>query len=497
MLSLESLNYVALSHKACHHCRMPLRGDARERAKTDRNDAELRVHVVPDSQYPLHVVRRDGVPEMPMTVFANELRRELAAGSAYNYVREVVQFANWAMRDHVAATQGWSLYGEPREIRNLLQEYLSNVGQCRVTRRPDTLGIRVAYVNGVDGTRMNVRLLLAALKRFYEILSDACLYSFPNPLVHADARRAITEFRRQGRVAVEAFAGRPPMPPASGVDPPEDVRLSENYFRLVRREWQPRAIDDPEFPGHVYAAGARHGWALREFCVARALLESGARISEIFDLTAADWSFSGFGNQLSARSKGSFGERVKTLVVSNPTAKLFRRYFDQHRRERGKPHLTISDLNRMQRKEPEQLSRIRIFLTQRGTAMTPGLFRDHYWRPALRAAGLDADPHTCRHWFVTNAMRHIEQAAANEAELARRKEELIQYMAWRSGERTLKAYEHLERGRSFAMRLQVIHREMRRRERRSAAQPTDQAATMAISVGQQDLLFLLGQDDDD
>jgi hypothetical protein len=265
----------------------------------------------------------------------------------------------------------------------------------------------------------------------------------------------------------------------------------------VRREWQPQTIDDPEFPGHVYAAGARHGWALREFCVTRALLESGARISEVLDLTAADWSFSGFTNQFSARSKGSFGERVKTLVVSNPTAKLFRRYFDQHRRERGNHHLTVSALGQMQRKEPEQLSCIRIFLTQRGTAMTPGLFRDHYWRPALRAAGLDADPHTCRHWFVTNAMRHIEEAATNEGDLARRKEELIQYMAWRSGERTLKAYEHLERGRSFAMRLQVIHREMRRRERRSAALPTDQAAMMAKSGSQRDLLYLLGQDDDD
>ena len=65
-------------------------------------------------------------------------------------------------------------------------------------------------------------------------------------------------------------------------------------------------------------------------------------------------------------------------------------------------------------------------------------------------------------------MRHIEQAATGEADMARHKQELIQYMAWRSGERTLKAYEHLERGRSFAMRLQAIHREMRRREQRTA-----------------------------
>jgi hypothetical protein len=307
-------------------------------------------------------------------------------------VREVVLFANWALGDCVVAAQGWRLYGEPREIRNLVQEYLTKVGECRVTRRPDTLGIRVAYVNAADGKRINVRLLLAALKRLYEVLADSDLYAFPNPLVHAEAKRAIAEFRRRSRMAMLASAGRPTMPDASGIDPPEDIRLSENYFRLVRRERQPRSIDDPEFPSRVYAAGEQFGWALREVCVARALLESGARISEVFDLTAADWAVSSFGNHFSARSKGSFGQRVKTLAISSPTAKLFRRYFDQSRRSPAEEPITVSALGRIQKRDADQLSRIRIFLTQRGTPMTASLFRDHYWRPALRAAGIEADP---------------------------------------------------------------------------------------------------------
>lgn len=464
----------------------------------DVSASVLRVKAAPESRFPLQVLRADGMPELPLTVFADELRRVLSPGSAYAYVREVVLFANWAQKDAIAAAQGWRLYGEPREVRNLAEEYLTTVGECRVTRRPDTLGIRVAYVNAVDGKRINVRLLLAALKRLYQILADAGLYPFSNPLVHADATRAITEFRRGSRAAMQALVGRPAMPPSSGIDPPEDIRLSENYFRLVRREWQPRSIDDPEFPSRVYAAGERYGWKLREVCVARTLLESGARISEVFDLTAADWSVSSFGNHFSARSKGSFGERVKTLVISNPTAKLFRRYFDQDRRCPAKQSLTVSALGRIQKQNPEQLLRIRIFLSQRGTPMTAGLFRDHYWRPALRAAGLDADPHTCRHWFVTNAMRHMEEAVINEADLARRKQELIQYMAWRSGERTLKAYEHVERGRSFAGRLQAIHREMRKREQRTVKQL---AAGVGIAIaapnGDRDLDFLLGEVDDD
>ena len=98
---------------------------------------------------------------MPLTLYADELRRALSPGSVYAYVREVVLFANWALQDCVAAAQGWRLYGEPREVRNLVQEYLTKVGECRITRRPDTLGIRAAYVNAADGKRINVRLLLA------------------------------------------------------------------------------------------------------------------------------------------------------------------------------------------------------------------------------------------------------------------------------------------------------------------------------------------------
>lgn len=37
-------------------------------------------------------------------------------------------------------------------------------------------------------------------------------------------------------------------------------------------------------------------------------------------------------------------------------------------------------------------------------------------------------------------------------------------MAWRSGEQTLRAYEHLERSDSFQCRLRAIHQTMRRRD---------------------------------
>ncbi len=134
--------------------------------------------------------------------------------------------------------------------------------------------------------------------------------------------------------------------------------------------------------------------------------------------------------------------------------------------------------------------------------MDASLFRDHYWKPALKAAGIYASPHIARHWFVTNALRNIEGDASDEGDLSRRKQELIQYMSWRSGERTMKAYEHLERGASFGRRLKTIHESMRRREREAGRQlPSLPAMTRQIGPVDTlpvagDLAFLLGEDDD-
>ena len=132
--------------------------------------------------------------------------------------------------------------------------------------------------------------------------------------------------------------------------------------------------------------------------------------------------------------------------------------------------------------------------------MTAKLFRDYHWSLALRSAGIDADPHLTRHWFVTNALRHIEKEAKDEAELKRKKQELIEYMKWRTGERTLQVYEHLQREERFLKKLAVIHREMSKREAAFARKqglwsPQDPHGNGPRAAMSADLAFLLGEDD--
>jgi len=435
----------------------------------------LKLLSTPSSVYRYQVVRSDGLPDVELTLFADDQMKALSPSSVPLYVREIISFINWSACDPIVAGNGWTVFGTPFEVRNVVRQYLTVAARCRVAVRPDMVGLKATYVNETSASRINVRVLLTALKRFYDHLILRQVYCHANPLIHESSADMLAALRNGYRQAVQKMEGRCPMPAVSGIDPPSGIRLSQNFFRCVQKEWVPQTIDDPHFPDLIYRAGKDWGWGLREMCIVRTLFESGARISEIVDLTALDWAASHFLNRFRARNKGSFGERTKHLVVSQATAKLYRRYFDYAdagRRASDPDQLTVNELERMYATDPRRLEQIPIFLTNRGTRMTEKLFRDWYWKPALRAAGFHAHPHQGRHWFVTNALRNIEQIAKNDGDRERRKQELIKYMSWKTGEKTLKVYEHLRREEEFAAStLPAIHAAMKRREQESAKKP--------------------------
>jgi integrase len=431
---------------------------------------------VKGSSYRYHVVRSDGLPDEPLTAFIEEQRHCLAEGSVSLYARELLAFLNWSQSDPIAVRNAWTALGSTAAVRQLVRQYLTVAANCKVTMRPDQLGLKVGYVNETSGTHINARAFLCALRRFYDFLIERSDYTGVNPLAVTGYSATVRELHRSRHAAMREIAGRNPMPAVSGVDAPNEIRLSSNYFRCAGREWLPQSIDDPSFPSTVYAAGRAYGWGLREFCIVRTLFESGARISEVIGLTAADWAVSRFLNQFSARNKGSLGVRTKRLVISHGLANLYRRYFDDANCGRlawDRQHLSMHDLQKILTEDPARLSTVPLFLTERGTPMTSNLFRDHYWRAALRAAGIHAHPHQARHWFVTNALRNIEATASGEQDQVRRKEELIRYMKWRSGEKMLHAYEHVDRETRFITKtLPAIHAEMKRLERKAGDEGT-------------------------
>ena len=76
------------------------------------------------------------------------------------------------------------------------------------------------------------------------------------------------------------------MPAVGGTEEPlEHRRLTDSYFKILNEEWQPKIIDDPHLPFQVYQAGKNINWSQRETVISRMLFETGARASEIIELT--------------------------------------------------------------------------------------------------------------------------------------------------------------------------------------------------------------------
>src|SRR6266700_6524248 len=201
-------------------------------------------------------------------------------------------------------------------------------------------------------------------------------------------------------------------------------------------------------------------WGLREECVSRILFESGCRVSEAVGLTLGDWIARGMLQEANAFSKGSHGARIKFLRFSNDTAKLLRRYVDEERRRYDLDGHTLADYVQLAKSHQVDTNAVPLFLSTRGTPLSTKTFRENFWNPACMAAGIEADIHQARHWYVTQAVRQIYETAQTEAEVKRRLRELIEYIKWKQGWQTMEAYEHYFDASRHADIQDVIHQKM-------------------------------------
>jgi integrase len=382
--------------------------------------------------YPMLVFDLENRLHLPLTVFVAEAIKRSSSSTARVYVNAIAPFFAWLDRNEWQ-DRTHRLWNEaPDTIRRAIGDYLVERLDCKI--REHHAGFQL--VSRTGGTRTTVRVFLSALKLFYRIMRAQDRYGFANPLVDGPSA-VLAEI--QERMSAEHT---PRMPQVSGVNLPPKRRLSDSYFKLVGESWVPQVIDDLDFPAQIQSGGRRIGWSLREQCIVRILFESGCRVSEVVGLSLADWVARGLLQETQAFSKGSHGRRVKFIRFSPSTAKLLRRYFDTERRELDHCHLALDSYVRRAEENRADLHSVPLFLSRRGAQLTPKAFREGSWNPACRAAGIEADVHQARHWYVTQAIRGIYETSRSESDIQRRLRELIGYMGWKSGWETLEAYQH-------------------------------------------------------
>ncbi|PIJ96233.1 integrase [Lysinibacillus sphaericus] len=253
------------------------------------------------------------------------------------------------------------------------------------------------------------------------------LYHFQNPLIDFSYK-----LHNEIETAIELQSNkRTRMPDIAGTEEPKNFRrVTNSFYKIVGGTWIPNIIDDISLPAQILSGGEKIHWKLRDHVIARLLFETGARASEVIEVTIGDYRRRPSIREMNTFSKGSYKKRVKFLYFTNDTAILLRRYIEGERKVHDKNNLGFTEL-------PDEAP---LFITERGT---PYSYQAWYpnWCKACSSAKLNVNPHKTRHWYVTQTLRFIYETSKNEADIQLHIRELISYMNWKSKE-TITVYEH-------------------------------------------------------
>jgi site-specific recombinase XerD len=374
-----------------------------------------------ESRFELLVFDGDNQPFLPLTEHYHDCIGRIDKSSAISYIQCLLPFFSWL--DEYSIYQGervkWN--HSPNAIRVAIEDYLMNEMTCKV-REKDSF----RFVNRSNKSPNTVSRFLSALKSFYKSLIYLKQYPYANPLI--DSHAILNEYESQTEGVRD---GKPRMPKEAGTEdalPPR--RLTDSYFKLINEEWQPQIIGDIHLPYQVYQAGKKVNWSLREIVIARMLFETGARASEVIELTIGDYRSRKSFQEASTFNKGSHGKRVKFLRFSKDTVKLLMRYMNSDRKQ----------YDELQRHFDALPNEAPIFLTELGTPFSYEAWYYH-WDKAMKECEMKLNPHKTRHWFVTSRLREIFNTSKTEAEVKQKKSELIKYIKWKD-EETIKVYEH-------------------------------------------------------
>lgn len=372
-----------------------------------------------NSKYRLIVFDDKKEAFIPLTEYYHDQVTRISESSVLAYLNTLEPFFYWLI--HKSHYQGRKVQWDdkPEAIKEAVRQYLIEQMNCKIRGREGHEGIYLT-----SKSSKTVQLFLAAIKGFYKTMIRSNRFSHANPLIDFDFKDSTVDLSGER-------LNRPRMPQVAGTEEPVSFRKqTDSYFKVINEEWVPEIIGDWDLPYRIYQAGESNGWRLRDEVITRFMFETGARISEILELTVGDYRKRSDLHELAATNKGSYKRRIKFIRISPETLKLLIKYVNSERRHSANTQVKFNDLSN---DEP-------LFLSTRGTPYTYPAFYSN-WSKITIYAGIKLNPHKARHWFVTSMLRGIFEQSESAAQIEDKKKQLIEYMKWRDPE-TLTVYEH-------------------------------------------------------
>ena len=383
----------------------------------------------PGSPYPLLIVDATGQPVFFLCEWYRRLKDRDPGRTPDTYLDMALPWAGFLLRH----TYAWNAPSD--RIQAYLVEFLREDVACLIA--PDSKNEERVFIETTGKSplaKSSLGVLLAALTSVYDTLIVAGYYPYPHPLRSEKMLLLKREHLRQVK-----NAGAPEQAGIRGESWQEtNCAFPTNVFRQRRGKiWKPEVVLEPdevqERMRETIDYMALHATFLRDQVILLLLRQTGARLSEIIDMTVGGYRAAHKAGRALVKNKGSRGREEKTIHFTTTVEKQFQLYIRTERAKYDPQGRTrLEDLD----------DRDPLFLTRTGKPYNRVAFY-HHWRHLFAPAQhqfkkkerVEFTPHDLRHLRVTRTVTRIrEEAKGDRAAEVALLEGFQHLMGWQSPE---------------------------------------------------------------
>ncbi len=388
----------------------------------------------PTSRFPLMIIDATGLPVFFLSEWYRRKREFDSGRTPETYLDMMLPWAAFLLQ------KGHAWNDPPERVRAYLVEFLRAEVGCQVAPGQED-GYLVETTGASPLSKSSLGVLLAALTSLYDTLSEAGYYPHANPM----RSERLIALKREHLLQVK-HAGAPDH---AGIRSETHQETHQAYpttfFRQKRgKVWEPNVVMEPdevqERMRRTIDYMIQHTTFLRDQVILLLLRQTGARLSEIVELTVGGYRHAHHAGRALVKNKGSRGREEKLIYFTNVIEERLLAYV---RTERSAHDLQgHKQLEQLDDADP-------LFLTEDGRPYNRSAFYYH-WRKLFEPAQqhfkkqerVEFSPHDLRHLRVSRAVTKIRQNTqgdgAAEAELM---DGFRLLMGWRSS-RTIDTYIH-------------------------------------------------------
>lgn len=405
----------------------------------------------PESHFPMIIVDAAGLPVFPLCEWYRCKKAYDVSRTPDTSLEMLLPYFGFLIH------KGYGWNDPPDCVRAYLVEFLHMGVSCQVGPAPED-GYLVEPTGTSPLSKSSLGVLLAALTNLYETLSHAGYSPYLNPM----RSERLAEIKREHLHQVK-HAGAPDH---AGIRSETHQETNQRYptafFRQKRgKVWEPEVVMEPEAVQERMRRTIdfmiQHATFQRDQVILLLLRQTGARLSEVIEMTIGSYRKARHTGRALVKNKGSRGREEKTVYFTDTVeAQLLtsirteRAAHDPQGRKR---------LDQLADEEP-------LFLTEDGNPYHRSAFYYHWnklFEPAQKQFNKQErvafSPHDLRHLRVTRGLVKIKQEAKGdtgvEAEL---KDGFWRLMGWKSA-RTMETYTHTLNKRDALLRIALADRD--------------------------------------